>query len=115
MLSALFVGSDSGGEHWPSSRRSSTHRSSGGIDPLAYFTDTLTKIVKRKPEPNDAAKQSPHNGFKGTAGAIVVTALNAQPRRQSSRSFAFDPCSSTVLEQVQPVPARHRSKVQLPG
>jgi hypothetical protein len=49
VLSALFAGSDCGSEHWAIIASLVETSKLRGIDPLASFTDTLTKIVNGHP------------------------------------------------------------------
>lgn len=46
---ALFAGSDTGGEHWALIASLIETSKLGGVDPLAYINDVLTKIVSGHP------------------------------------------------------------------
>jgi transposase len=46
---ALFAGSDGGGEHWAIVASLVETSKLSGIDPLAYLTDVLTRIVNGHP------------------------------------------------------------------
>jgi transposase len=49
VLSALFAGSDGSGEHGAIIASLLETSKLNGLDPLAYFTDTLAKIVNGHP------------------------------------------------------------------
>ena len=46
---ALFAGSDGGAEHWAVVASLIETCKLGGIDPLAYLTDIITRIVNSHP------------------------------------------------------------------
>jgi len=46
---ALFAGSDGGAEHWAVVASLIETCKLGGIDPLAYLTDAITRIVNGHP------------------------------------------------------------------
>ena len=49
MLSALFAGSDGGGEHWATIASLVETCKLNGVDPQRYFTDVLTRLVNGWP------------------------------------------------------------------
>ena len=58
---ALFAGNDSGAEHWAIAATLIATAKLNGVDPLAYLTDVLERIVAGKTRSNNIDSLLPWN------------------------------------------------------